>query len=546
MRSKGFVFFCSVLLLLAGYYTVHNAGVEINALSSDVWSYQMMEIQSRLHVWSDIPPSYNQSEWYIAFPLFYLLNPGLEGSLVPYHALAVFLIVLIYTINGAVIYKIFKTWWLAAVVPALLIIPRYVFPTRIGLLSLEQLRANVLVFPFYLLLTYYWILYGISDRRKNIALGILSGLCIYLYPPTAITTALFGVIAAFLVHGKKHLREIILFGSVFVAVALPFAFNHWQNENTTMIETAPLSTEERAIQLEAIQRAFAGNITMTSVEFEEMKRIVWDQAPMLMAFFLSLFLVWRYRDRLHPDIVTTTRISAYLFILTWGFVLSIEAANWYMVRGGNLPIFIEHLRILRGIGFITAVQLGVCLYIVATLWRQWIAVLIAVAILLTPIYFFAPILRGIVRVVVPEEIRARYNLAPVVAPEEQKEFQLLEEAARWARASLPEDSKIFVFKDLQREFQFKVLSRHDTSSTEKEGNLWVTTGFDNTEKWISERKRYDEATGSGSFFEIVAFARETGSTHMLLPRGEYSELFDSSDMNVRVVFENADYRILEL
>ncbi len=547
ISPAAFAFICGLLTLL-GLYAFFNAGANVGSLSSDVWSYQMLEIQKRTGTWTEIPPSYNQSEWYVAFPLFYYLNPGLEGSIVPYHILAAVLIALTYLLSGGVIYRIFASWWLAAFGAMLVIIPRYAFPTQIGLLSLDQVRASALMYPLFFLVAYYWVLYGISDYRKNITLGAMAGASVYLYPPTAITTALFSVGAALCMYGTSHARRIAVFCASFMIVAFPFVLNHVLNVNTGMTDAAATDPVSMAMQLRALERAFAGNIRAFSVEFEEMKRIVWDQVPMLLIFALSYVLVRIYRGRIPEEYGHVSRLSAYLLAGMLSFVGFFEVANWLATSRGGLPVFIEHLRILRGVGFVTAMQAVVSVAIVSVVipWR-WLAPTAAIALLVSPVFFMAPTLRQVVRAIVPDGVRSRYNLAPVVGPESVRSFSQLEEVSLWAKASLPDGSVVFVFNDFQREFLFKVMSRHDTTSTEKEGNIWVTSGEANSMKWISERLRYDEAVTSGNTFDdIAAFAREIGATHMLLPPGRYTTLYELSPGSARTLFQNDEFRLLEI
>ena len=108
-------------------------------------------------------------------------------------------------------------------------------------------------------------------------------------------------------------------------------------------------------------------------------------------------------------------------------------------------------------------------------------------------------------------------------------------------------TNIFLFDDIQNDFRFKVLSHHDTNLTNKEGNLWVTSGFDNSVRWYEERMQYkkivEEAT---NFSEILNFARSLKMTHMLIPRGKYEDLFISSGLDLKTIYQNYDYRLIAI
>jgi hypothetical protein len=546
---RGFVFFCLVLALLGGYYLHRNVPLDINSLSSDIWGYQLLELQERYHYWSEVPPSYNQSELYVAFPLFYYLNPGLQHGLLYYHVLALLLIAAIYACNGMVVYVFFKNWYIASFAGALCVIPRYIYPTQIGMFSLSQLRANALLFPLSFAFGYYWVLRGIKEPKKNIGLAVLAGLATYVYPPTAITMVLFSVITAFIIHRKKYFREIGIFCAVFALISSPFLINHFINPDTGILDAGrTLTAQEQAEENAALTRAFGGNASIFAVEFEEMKRIAWDQTPLILLCLVSMYVVWRYRERLGKDAWDISVVSVWLAILTCGFVFSIEALNTLSLHNGGTYVFSEHLRIMRGVGFVLFMQCAVLLYALTILGRRRLAIGIAAFVVCTPIFFFAPALRAGVRAIVPEGVRARYNLAPVVMPTEEKSFTNLVAASLWARNNLPHtDTKIFVFTEYQSEYQFKFLSRQDTTMTEKEGAIWATSGFDNSMSWYKERSEYDAVVAHATRFEdILAFARAIGATHMLLPKGHYTELYEQSPQKLRVLYANEDYRILAL
>lgn len=550
-KIKGISFFVIILLLLTVWYVGAKTDLTENSLSSDVWGYQMLESQKEFGYWDDVPVSYNQSELYIVFPLFYQLNPSFERGLFSYHVLTLVVIFLAYIMSGLVIYTLFRNWYISSLAGLLVVFPRYMFPTKIGIFSIGALRGNVLYTPFYLLLSYYWILHGIKSEKKNIALAILAGLLVYVYPPTALLWPVLSVLAALIVHRKRYLKRVVLFCIVFFAIATPFLTNHFANPDTGMLDqNTTLTVEDKALQVEILQEAFTGNGFIASVEFEEMKRIVWDQGPFVLLFAISLFIVWRYRHTIDSKYIKITTISSVIIVLLWAMVFSVELINWYVMSRGNPPIFIEHLRQLRGVGFALYVQALLLLVLVLSrkkVWMSVLAIIISIAILFGTIGFAKHTIRSVVRVVVPESVRLKYNLAPIILPEEVKDYGNLVAVSIWARENLPGDTtKFFVFDDYQAEFKFKVLSRHDTNLTQKEGSVWATSGFENSKRWYEERVRYEKAEDASDFRTTILVARTFGATHMLLPRGQHGDAYDTMGAHFPVVYENKDYRVLEL
>ena len=179
---------------------------------------------------------------------------------------------------------------------------------------------------------------------------------------------------------------------------------------------------------------------------------------------------------------------------------------------------------------------------------KFFAGVVMALLICTPLVFSAPLIRFTVRHFVPENIREKYNLAPIVPASSVNSFENLQDIAVWSRDNLNSTTtKIFVFNEFQKEFMFKVISRHETNLTTKEGSIWVTSGFENSLYWYEERINYeknvDEAT---DFSEILAFANSLSSTHMLIPRGKYEDLFVESGMKLDTIYKNYDYRLVEL
>ena len=547
------VFFFAVLLFLCSFYIYENKLATIGELSSDVWGYQFLEMQERFQYWEDVPPSYNQSELYIGFPLLYYLSPSLENGVVGYHILAVIIITLTFLITGLVGRDLFGSWFFAAILASLMIIPRFVFPTRIGLLDIGVVRGSILAMPFYILLSYWWIIKGLNRPKVNIILAAVAGLTVYLYPPSGVITVGSFILTALLVRGREMLKPIIVFIAVYSLVVSPFVLNHLFSPNTGMLdESKVLSTVEEKFQSEIIQYKFRGSGFLRTVDIADIKRSVWDETIILILFLASLYLLWRSRkdkDQLHW-FYQFTAITAGVSLITISFSVVVEIANWWAVVQGKIPFFVDHLRPLRIVGVVLLAQSVALITIVSRKYRygQVVAIVIVLLLIITPIRFFAPVIRTIVRSIIPESVRITYNLAPIVPPEDVRTFSNAAAAATFAREELePAETKIFVFNDMQNDFRFKILSRHDTNLTNKEGNLWVTTGLDNSRRWYNERMLYKKYVDQAeSFSGIEIFAQSLGMTHMLIPRGKYENLFQSSNLHNKTLYQNDDYRLIEL
>ncbi len=543
-------FFLLILFVFVSCYGITNFGRDAGSLSSDVWGYQFLELQERYNYWDEVPPSYNQSELYVAFPLLYALNPGLEKGMMSYHILAIFLIVATYLISGLVTYRLFKSWFLATLGGLLPLIPRFIFPTRIGLLDLGAVRGNVFAAPFYFLLSYYWIIYGISDRRKNIGLAIVAGVLMYLYPPAGLITVGTFILAALFIHRKKYIRQIVVFVLVYSIVTLPFWINHFVNPNTGMLdESAEVSSVDLQLQSEIVQYKFRGSGFLSSIDIAEFKRSAWDESLLLLLFVISLWATWKYRDRFSSEQKQVTRVSLWFTVITCAFIVAVEIVNMLVMRNGYPPVFVDHLRPMRTFGFVLIMQTLLVFHFWKGTVRGKIVIGIATLILIfAPIRFAAPAIRPVVRALVPDVIRQKYNLAPVVAAHSEPVFASVDEMARWSREHVPHDgTKVFVFDDMQREFQFKIMSRLNTTLTGKEGNLWVTSGFDNSKRWYEERSIYASTTQHAvNFGEIVSLAKKLQATHILVPRGKWLELYEAWTRKLPEVHANADYRLLKI
>ncbi len=549
--SKSKVIFVLVLALYCLAYVWINLPADISWLSSDVWGYQFLEMQERYNYWEEVPPSYNQSELYLAFPLLYALNPQLDHGMLGYHFLALTLIISTYLISGFVAYRVFNSWWAAMFVGILVLIPRFIFPTRIGLLDVASVRGNVLALPFYLLLSYYWIMFGLNNKRLNIFLATVAGLLVYLYPPAGIITVGSYVLVAFLTTGFKKMRAVGLFVGVFALISLPFWSNHLLNPNTKMLDGVDqLSSQELEQQSQIIQYKFRGSGFLRTVDFAEVKRAVWDESLLVIVWLVSLgFLLYQPKEFRDSNFGSVTKITSWLVALTGAMIGVVELINYWSIRGGGLPIFIDHLRPMRAVGVALIFQaVAFCWFIWGRRWGKIGSIIVLVVLVVMPIRFFAPAIRFAVRAVVPLELRQKYNLAPTVSPEDTRSFSAMEEIALWARVNLNSSvTKIFLFDDMQNDFRFKVLSRHDTNLTSKEGNLWTTSGYENSLRWYQERQDYvKKVDGANSFGEILDFAKSLGATHLLLPRGKYLDLYLVGRTRLPSLKENQDYKLLKI
>ncbi|MBT6691323.1 hypothetical protein HOB10_03255 [Candidatus Parcubacteria bacterium] len=549
-NTKYFFFLVLVVYLLLYLFLNYDKGLE--AVSSDAWMNNFVMIQQQEgQPWAYMPQVYSQQDLYIAFPLLYYISPGFINGVFGYHILGVLIITLTYVISGLVIKKIFNNWALASLGALLCVIPRFILPTRIGLLGLGNVRGNAFVYPLYLLLSYYWIIYGLQDRRKNIWLAVVAGLSVYLYPPVGtIIIALF-VLTAFLVRGRKYFKEIFIFGVVYLLVAMPFLVNHFINPSTGMLDvTGELTAQDLSLQNEIIRYRFQANAFLTSIDLARIKRGIWDGFILGVSFVGSLVFYTKYRYKIREKYKLLFKTSIIFVILMLLFILAVEFVNHIANLDGKPPLFIEHLRLMRVVGFIMIMQFVFSIYLLYFKFnKQLLAIIISIAIVLTPLTFFASAIRPVIRIVVPESIRIKYNLAPVVQEEDVRSFDNLKDISDWTKDNVQAGkTKFFVFDDFQNEFKFKILSRHETNLTSKEGNIYVTSNFENSARWYDERLRYNEQVqGAEDFGQIVDFAKELECTHILLPRGELSILYkESESTGTSVLYFNDDYKVIKI
>lgn len=541
--------FWFILIVFISSFLWLNRNTTLDSLSSDVWMNNFVLMQDKEHIWSYVPPAYNQEKYYLAYPLFYWLNPGLEHSLAPYFILAIIIIVATYIITGLVLKKIFNNWAVATLGSLLVLLPRYICFTNIGMLSFRNLRGLALVFPFYLLIGHYWILYGIKNKTKNILLAILAGLSVYLYPPFGVLIFPFFILSAVFIYRKKYWQKLALFVAIYLITSSLFWFGHFSSGNLGTIENQyELNQEQTSLQIDIMNYRIPDG-SLRGIDFGTVKRTIVDTSPLLILFIYSIFLVKKYKNNLSAEQIMFSRINLFFTVFLLMFVASIELVNYYLYLKNLPPFFIEHLRLMRAFGFVWVAQAVLVVYILRNVLKQkFLVAFVAFVLVFGSLYFSAPIIRKIVRLTIPQDLRYKYNLALENNVALTSSFVDLQQAALWSRYNLSkENTKFFVFSHEQEDFKFKILSHHDTNLTVKEGSLWVTSSFENSQKWYKERKTYDEVVNNSEDFSLVIqFAKELNCNYLLLPYSEYPDLFVNMDIQgVEILYSNDNYKILK-
>lgn len=548
LNSK-YLFLAGLLVLLL-FYVFHNLHVNEANVSSDVWAYQLIISQEKTGDWSYVPPDYKNSNYYLTYDILYYLSPNFESGILGYHLMAMFIIIATYVISGLIIKKIFNSWTLATLGALLTIVPRYIFPTRIGILDIGNVRGNAFVFPFYFLLSYYWIIYGIKKKWVNILLGAIGGFLVYIYPLVGSVIVAFYILIALIIYKKEYFKQVVYFALAYLIISLPFWINFFFNPEAGMLNVSNnMSTEDLRLQAEIVRYRFQANAFLSTVDIARVKRSLWDGFVLFGVFFASLFFYKKYFSELREKYRLTFKTSALFVFIMIAFILGVEVLNHLADQAGKPPYFVEHLRLMRATGYALIMHFILVIYVLyKKLNKKIIAIILSLFVLFSPIYFAAPVIRDVVRLVVPESIRLKYNLAPIVDADDVRAFDNIKDVSAWAKENIEEDARFFVFDDFQNEFRFKFLSRHDTNLTAKEGAIYITSNFKDSKWWYEERMAYkDRVEPAENFSQIVDFAKELGSTHILLPRGKYSELYDESEVdNVSVLYSNYDYRILKI
>lgn len=545
-------FFILILAIFISLFIFRNKDANIGVISSDIWLYQYQFIQEyQNHPWSYVPPAYNQEKYYLAYPLLYWLNPGLDHGLTAYFLLAIIIIITTYVLSGLVFKKIFNSWLLATIGGLVVLLPHYICFTNIGLLSFRNLRGLALVFPLYILLSHYWIIYGLKSKKQNILLALLAAISLYLYPPFGILIVPFFILAAFIIYKKQYWRQILMFIGIYLLASSLFWFGHFSNLNSGMLDNdANLTAEQLSLQAQIINYRIPDG-SLRGIDFGTVKRTIIDTTPLFILLLLSIFLVKKYQAKLSVQQLTFSRINLWFSLVLILFISLVEIINSYLYFKGLPPVFIEHLRLMRAFGFMWVAQAILVLYILySLLHKKTLAFIITILLIFGPIYFSAPIIRNVVNSFASTSIRQKYNLAPQLQGSGvNNHFIDLQQAAVWARYNLPKaETKIFVFNYQQEDFQFKILSRHDTNLTVKEGSLWITSGFFNSQKWYQERKMYDQVVNSSKdFSEIIKLAKNFGCNYLLLPRDKYPDLFELQNIDqTDILYTNDNYKILRL
>ncbi len=541
-------FFCAVLVAYIGVHLYLHHDLNKFNLSSDVWMVQFASLQQRGEVWDHVPPFYNQEKYYLTYPIIYHLNPGLESGMFTYQAMMLLLIIATYLATGLVFYKIFGNWHVAALGGLMFLIPHQIFTTRFGLLGFGNLRGVGFSFPFYAPLGYYWIMCGLHHQKQNIALALLAAFSVYLYPPFGVLVVPLIVLTAAIHTGRRMLRPLMWFVLVYIGVSGLFWYGHFSNPHAGMLDNDPdLSVDQLAAQQEIIDYRIPDG-SLRGIDFGVAKRAVWDGLPLIALLVISPFVLRKKREELSQDSIGFYHLNLKLMAVVLAFVLGVEVVNTILYLYSRPPFFIEHLRLLRFLGF---ALVGQSVWVMSVLFwgsRRWFLGCVVVTFLLfSPLSLSAPLVRDFTRRFFPEEIRRHYNLAPIVPPSETRSPENLSQAALWAKSqSVHPGNKFFVFSDDQEDFKFKVISQQETNLTNKEGSIWITSGIENSQKWYQERLRYDQVVASGDFGAIVDLARSLQSSHIVLPRGKFTELYEASGESLRSVYRNGDYSILEI
>lgn len=533
------------LVFLIFLYIQNNYDNDISHISSDVWLYNFSHVQKEEGVWTSVPRNYTDEPYYLAYPILNWAASSWDSGVLRFHFLAISLLVATYVINGLVIYAVTKKWWVATLVGILLVIPHNVFSTQIGMINFNNVRGLGFAFPLYYLLSYYWIIFGINNRTANILLALIAGALVYLYPLVGVIIIPFFVLTAFIVKGKKYWKTISVFIGVYLMVSSLFWYGHLTSGHTGMLDQmVTLSSEQSTTQIEILKERFHGSLF--DIEFGKIKRSIWDGLPLVIIFGLS-FWMFRFKNKIiETPINQFTKISFIFTIITLTFVVSVETINQFLIHYNRPAFFIEHIRLLRALGFIMVGQSVIGLYVLSEYFqRRRLVAVIALFLIVTPLWLSAPVVRSIVRFSIPISVREKYNLAPIVKPGVNNSFSNLQVSALWVKENSPKSSQVFVFDDYQREFIFKVLSKRDTNMTVKEGSVWVTSGFDNSVRWYEERMQYKKIVENATnFSDILDFAKSLKMTHMLIPRGKYEDLFISSGLDLKTVYQNYDYRLI--
>lgn len=542
--------FWFTLIIFISIFLYLNRDANLDSLSSDAWMNNFIVIQQKENIWSNVPPAYNQEKYYVAYPLLYWLNPGLDHGLVSYFLLAIIIIIATYVFNGLVLKKIFNSWPLAALGALLVLLPHYICLTNIGLLSFRNLRGLALVFPFYFLLSHYWIIYGLKDKKKNILLALLAAFSVYLYPPFGILIVPFFVLLAIIIYKKQYWRQVFIFIGVYLFASSLFWVGHFSNANSGMLDNGDdLSREQISLQAKIIDYRIPDG-SLRGIDFETLKRTIIDTSPLLFLLLSSIFLVKRYQEKLSAEQLIFSRINLWFSAMLSLFIVLVELINYYLYLKHLPPLFIEHLRLMRAFGFIWLAQAVLVIYILYSLLRKkFLAIIVAIVLVFGPLYFSASMIRSAVRLLIPVSVRQKYNLALETESLAAGNFVDLQQVAVWARYNLPKaGTKIFVFSHEQEDFKFKILSRHNTNLTVKEGSLWVTSGFANSQQWYIERQAYDQVVnGSKDFRAVIKFAQDLGCNYLLLPRARYLDLSDLVSIDkLQILYSNEEYKLIKL
>ncbi len=538
------IFILTLFLVVFTYIRV-NIDNDISHISSDVWLYSFSYIQEQENIWQGVPEVYIKEPFYLAYHVLNWATAGWNEGVWRFHLLAIIILCSTYLVNGLVIFAFTKKWWVATLAGVLLVLPHNIFSTQIGALGFDNVRGVGFVFPLYLLLSFYWIHFGIEKYYQNLLLAFVAGLSVYLYPPVGIIIIPLFILTAAIVRGKNYWFKIFIFSAVYLLTSSLFWYGHFSVDHTGMLDqVSSLSQEQSLLQIEILKDRFHGSVF--DIDFGKFKRSVWDGLPIIVVFFMSLWFVKIKHSEIWLPLKRFSYISVVFLVMMIIFVVGVEIINQILIYNHRPAFFIEHVRLLRALGFIMISQSVLGVYLMSVYVKKtWLVILVSGVLLVSPLWVSASAVRFAVRMVVPISIREEYNLAPVQSVSQVKSFSNLQLSALWVDRTLAKTDKIFLFNDSQQEFIFKVLSKRDTNMTVKEGSVWVTSGFDNSVRWYEERMQYKKIVENATnFSDILDFAKSLKMTHMLIPRGKYEDLFISSGLDLKTIYQNYDYRLI--
>lgn len=539
-------FFMILLLLFIGFYLLEIKNAALYDINSDTWLMQFVKTNQRDGgVWSGVPAFFHQEKYYLAYPIFYWLNPGLDGSMLGYKLLLVSLVVLVYLINGLAIKKIFNNWALASLCALLLLLPRYITPGTLGV-NFINLRGLAFSFLFALPLSYYWIIIGIKNRRENILLGFLAALSVYLYPPFGVVVVPLFILTALIIHKKRLFKPLIIFCFAYIIGSGLFWFGHFSNPNAGYLDYENnLSKEQVSLQADIIDYKI-NNSSFSDIQNGLITKGLFDALPLMVLFIYLIHYSNKYKNKFSDNELAFIKITWVYAIVFIAFLLIIEGINFKLGLSGRPPFFVEHIRLTRYLGMMLVAQAVYAVYVLYINNKKFISI-IFLLILLFGTYAFVferatPCFNNGFNIL---NLKCQKNNTDLT------KFDNLYDISMWSRKNLPlENTKVFVFENGDYyNFYYKFLSRRDANLTRKEGNIWITSGYKNSVAWFEQMKRLIKLeTQANDFSEIKNYAEELGCSHILLPPGKrLNALYNNyKATDLPIIYSNKDYRLLKI